>query len=61
MVQMMGLNLRIGIGIEGFFCIVRNTSEYHMKPHWYFSSPKLEQYAGCSMQEVGNIRSWGMS
>jgi hypothetical protein len=40
--QMTGLNSHAGI--EGFFCIVRNTPEYHMKPHWYFSSPELEQY-----------------
>ena len=42
LVQMTGLNLRAGI--EGFFCIVRNMPEYHMKPQWHFSSPKLEQY-----------------
>lgn len=39
---MTGLNLRVGV--EGFFCIVRNTPEYHMRPHWYFSSQELEQY-----------------
>ena len=39
---MTGLNLRVGV--EGFFCIVRNMPEYHMRPHWYFSSQELEQY-----------------
>jgi hypothetical protein len=32
------------VGIEGFFCIVRNSADYHMKPHWYFTSPALENY-----------------
>ena len=41
-VAVTGLNLHAGI--EGFFCIIRNTPKYHMKPHWHFSSPKLEQY-----------------
>ena len=39
---MTGLNLRVGV--EGFFCIVRNMPEYHIRPHWYFSSPELEKY-----------------
>lgn len=39
---MTGLNQCVGT--EGFFCIVRNTPEYHMSPQWYFSSRELEQY-----------------
>jgi len=31
--QMDGLRTRVGI--EGFFCIVRNTPDFHMKPQWY--------------------------
>ena len=42
LVQMTGLNLHAGI--KGLFCIVRNTPEYHMKPHWHFLSPELEEY-----------------
>jgi hypothetical protein len=32
------------VGIEGFFCIVQNSPEYHMKQHWFFTSPTLEEY-----------------
>ncbi|KAJ7294037.1 hypothetical protein C8J57DRAFT_1041559 [Mycena rebaudengoi] len=39
---MCGLSTRVGV--EGFFCIVRNTSDYHMAPQWYFTSRELEQY-----------------
>lgn len=37
-----GLKLRAGI--EGFFCIVRNTPSYHMDPQWYFTSDALGDY-----------------
>lgn len=40
--KMAGLNMRVGI--EGFFCIVRNTPDYHMEPKWYFSSEALKDY-----------------
>ena len=40
--KMTGLNMRVGI--EGFFCIVRNTPDYHMEPKWYFSSEALKNY-----------------
>jgi hypothetical protein len=39
---MTGLTYRVGI--EGFFCIVRNSPDYHMKPQWFFTSPALEEY-----------------
>ncbi|KAJ7246634.1 hypothetical protein C8J57DRAFT_1241277 [Mycena rebaudengoi] len=32
------------VGIEGFFCVVRNNAEFHMAPEWYFTSPELEAY-----------------
>ena len=32
------------VGIEGFFCIVRNTPTCHMEPEWYFSSEALKDY-----------------
>jgi hypothetical protein len=40
--KMTGLNMRVGV--EGFFCIVRNTPTYHMEPKWYFSSEALKDY-----------------
>ena len=42
LMKMTGLNMRVGI--EGFFCIVRNTPDYHMEPKWYFSSEALKDY-----------------
>ncbi|KAJ7284760.1 hypothetical protein C8J57DRAFT_1052911 [Mycena rebaudengoi] len=32
------------VGIEGFFCVVCNSAEFHMAPKWYFTSPELEAY-----------------
>ncbi len=32
------------VGIEGFFCIVRNTTEFNMAPTWFFTSAELEVY-----------------
>jgi hypothetical protein len=40
--QMDGLRTRVGI--EGFFCIVRNTPDFHMKPQWYFTTEALADY-----------------
>jgi hypothetical protein len=39
---MVGLSERVGA--EGFFCIVRNSTDFHMKPKWYFTSKELEDY-----------------
>jgi hypothetical protein len=36
--------LTYDVGIEGFFCIIRNSPDYHMKPQWFFTSPALEEY-----------------
>ena len=32
------------VGVEGFFCIVQNSPEYHMKLYWYFTSLALKEY-----------------
>ncbi|KAJ7306241.1 hypothetical protein DFH08DRAFT_975982 [Mycena albidolilacea] len=32
------------VGIEGFFCIVRNNTDFHMPPEWFFTSPELENH-----------------
>ena len=32
------------VGVEGFFCIFRNTPSYHMEPKWFFSSQALMDY-----------------
>ncbi|KAJ6573766.1 hypothetical protein DFH09DRAFT_1311850 [Mycena vulgaris] len=43
-IQMMFHGLTYRVGVEGFFCIVRNTSDFHMAPQWYFTSKELERY-----------------
>lgn len=40
--QFKGLNVRVGI--EAFFCVVRNTPTYHMNPVWFFTSEALMNY-----------------
>ena len=32
------------VGIEAFFCVVRNTPEYVMDPVWFFTSEALLDY-----------------
>jgi hypothetical protein len=39
---MTGLTHRVGI--EGFFCMVQSSPNFHMIPHWFFTSPALEEY-----------------
>jgi hypothetical protein len=36
--------LKACVGVEGFFCLVRNTSSYHIQPQWYFTCDGLEKY-----------------
>jgi hypothetical protein len=40
--QMTGLKQRVGI--EGFFCMVRTATNFHMAPQWYFTSAALHDY-----------------
>lgn len=54
--KMKGLNMRVGI--EGFFCIVRNTPDYHMEPKWYFSSDALKDYMKIA---VPTHKGWNIS
>ncbi|KAF8132121.1 hypothetical protein K438DRAFT_1788100 [Mycena galopus ATCC 62051] len=32
------------VGVEGFFCIVRSSTNFYMGPQWYFTSDALRQY-----------------
>jgi hypothetical protein len=32
------------VGVEGFFCVVRNNISFKMEPEWYFTSKELENY-----------------
>ncbi|KAK1222221.1 hypothetical protein PQX77_014937 [Marasmius sp. AFHP31] len=36
--------LCLRVGVEGFFCIVRDHIEDFMEPQWYFSNPAIESY-----------------
>ncbi|KAJ6472628.1 hypothetical protein C8R45DRAFT_786362, partial [Mycena sanguinolenta] len=48
---MFGLGQRVGI--EGFFCIVRNNVDFKMDPEWYFTSKELEMY-----MEIATRKRW---
>ncbi|KAJ7163392.1 hypothetical protein C8R43DRAFT_1123006 [Mycena crocata] len=43
-IEMVFQGLMCRVGIEGFFCVVRNTTDFHMVPHWYFTSQALERF-----------------
>ncbi|KAJ7269468.1 hypothetical protein C8J57DRAFT_1066654, partial [Mycena rebaudengoi] len=43
-IQMLFHGLSYRVGIEGFFCIVRNSPDFFMAPQWYFTSKELEWY-----------------
>jgi hypothetical protein len=30
--------------MAGFFCFVRDSTDFHIEPQWYFTSPELERY-----------------
>lgn len=36
--------LKARVGVEGFFCLVRNTPTYHIQPQWFFTCDGLEKY-----------------
>ncbi|KAJ6565150.1 hypothetical protein DFH09DRAFT_875236, partial [Mycena vulgaris] len=42
--QMLLQALAYRVGVEGFFVVVRNSTDFHMPPYWYFTSPELERY-----------------
>ncbi|KAJ7192580.1 hypothetical protein GGX14DRAFT_479933 [Mycena pura] len=41
------------VGVEGFFCIVKNNVHFRMDPEWYFTSRELEQY-----MEIATSKKW---
>ncbi|KAJ7797420.1 hypothetical protein B0H14DRAFT_2911503, partial [Mycena olivaceomarginata] len=36
--KLLMVGLASHVGAEGFFCIVRNRTDFHMDPQWYFTS-----------------------
>ncbi|KAJ7102690.1 hypothetical protein C8R43DRAFT_963918 [Mycena crocata] len=46
------------VGIQGMFCIVRDNTDFHMVPRWYFTSAELERYmpiATCKTWDTGEV------
>ncbi|KAK1233843.1 hypothetical protein PQX77_002982 [Marasmius sp. AFHP31] len=53
--------LCLRVGVEGFFCIVRDRIEDFMEPQWYFSNPAIESYLSLITRNVPfNIRDVGI-
>ncbi|KAJ7691945.1 hypothetical protein B0H17DRAFT_934493 [Mycena rosella] len=55
---MVGLGHRVGI--EGFFCIVRNNADFNTKPQWYFTFPELESYMQIACRKRWDTAETGM-
>ena len=49
-------SLKLCVGIEGFFCIVRNTTEFSLMPIWFFTSPELAEY-----MDIAVCRKWDLT
>ncbi|OBZ74356.1 hypothetical protein A0H81_05685 [Grifola frondosa] len=44
------LSLKQYVGIEAFFCIFRNSPNFHMSPRWYFTLEQINQYLATMIQ-----------
>ncbi|KAI0354455.1 hypothetical protein OH77DRAFT_1426033 [Trametes cingulata] len=38
------LGLQVRVGVDGFYCLFRNTADYQMKPRWFFTNPKIAEF-----------------
>ena len=50
---------KLHCSIEGFFCIVRNTPDFHMTPQWHFTCKELANYmklAVCKKWDTAEVR-----
>ncbi|KAJ6456853.1 hypothetical protein C8R45DRAFT_844596 [Mycena sanguinolenta] len=54
-IQMLFHGLSYRVGIEGFFCIVRNTPDFFMGPQWYFTSDAFRQYMPLAVRRKWDI------
>ncbi|KAF9486114.1 hypothetical protein BDN70DRAFT_794340 [Pholiota conissans] len=52
--------LKTRTGVEGFFCIVRNSPSYHINPQWYFSSTSLSDYMRLAVANRWNAHELGL-
>ncbi|KAJ7281722.1 hypothetical protein C8J57DRAFT_1056136 [Mycena rebaudengoi] len=58
--QMLMVGLGHRVGIEGFFCIVRNNPDYNTKPKWFFTSPEFEEYMQVACRKGWDTEAVGM-
>jgi hypothetical protein len=49
--------LKVRVGVEGFFCVVRSNPEFHFKPRVYWSNPELESYVALLASQRGGWNS----
>jgi hypothetical protein len=56
--QINGLKARVGV--EGFFCLVRNNPSYHVKPQWFFTSEALADYMKIAVAKRWDAHEVGM-
>ncbi|KAF8185651.1 hypothetical protein BJ912DRAFT_852597 [Pholiota molesta] len=52
--------LKTRVGVEGFFCLVRNTPSYHVKPQWFFTSEALADYMRIAVAKRWDAHEIGM-
>ncbi|CAL1697547.1 unnamed protein product [Somion occarium] len=45
------LGLKHRVGIEGFFCVVKNNTEFNMGPQWFFTDQEIERYLSISVRK----------
>ncbi|KAJ7463589.1 hypothetical protein FB451DRAFT_1403611 [Mycena latifolia] len=53
-IEMLLSSLSRRVGIEGFFVIVKSTTDFNMEPHWYFTSLELERYMPIAVRKRWN-------
>ncbi|CAL1708809.1 unnamed protein product [Somion occarium] len=45
------LGLKHRVGIEGFFCMVKNNTEFNMGPQWFFTDQEIERYLSVTVRK----------
>ncbi|KAJ7900955.1 hypothetical protein B0H14DRAFT_2330532 [Mycena olivaceomarginata] len=43
-VRMLFSGLQRRVGVQGFFCFVRDNADFFVEPQWFFTCPELENY-----------------
>ncbi|KAL0058198.1 hypothetical protein AAF712_015131 [Marasmius tenuissimus] len=49
--------LSLRVGVEGFFCIVRDRIEDFMEPQWYFSNPAIKKLFTTDKERIAALKS----